>query len=158
MEFRTAYGKHDRLQFTPTGVSRTHQSMAPECDINNIMRRFEKTGVLDHLNRYEGSYGDFTAVPSDYHEAINSVMATNEMFLTLPAKIRKRFGNDPGHFLDFVQDPSNQDEMIKLGIAFPKDRPDQVIEETPGKKPAKVAKPDPAEQPKGEKNAEKNNG
>ena len=151
MEFRTPYSPHKRLQFTPTGVSRTHQSMAPECDINNIMRRFEKTGVLDHLNRYEGSYGDFTAVPSDYHEAINSVMETNEMFLTLPAKIRKRFGNDPGQFLDFVQDPSNQDDMIKLGIAFPKDRPGDLIEKIPGEKPAEVEKPADQGKPKGEK-------
>jgi hypothetical protein len=39
------------------------------------------------------------------------------MFMSLPAKIRSRFQNDPGAFLDFVQNPENRDEMIELGLA-----------------------------------------
>jgi Chlamydia-phage Chp2 scaffold (Chlamy_scaf). len=106
-----------RVQFQTTGASRTKQSFREECNINNVMRRFEKTGILEHTNRYEGSYGDFTAAPSSYHEAVEQVIAAEKMFMSLPASVRKRFSNDPGLFLDFVEDPSNVDEVVKLGLA-----------------------------------------
>lgn len=92
------------------------QAFRDECDINNIMKRFERDGVLAHYNTYQGDYGDFTDCP-EYHDAQNKVLAANEMFLTLPGAIRERFGNDPGRFLGFVADPKNVDEMIALGLA-----------------------------------------
>jgi phage internal scaffolding protein len=83
------------------------------------MERFEKTGVLEHRNRFEGSYGDFTNTPQDYHDAVNQVLAADEMFQSLPARVRKRFGNDPAEFVDFVSDPANVDEMRSLGLLKP---------------------------------------
>lgn len=97
-------------------VALTVQSEARDCDINEIMKRYEKTGLLPHLNRFEGVYGDVG--PSvDYHEAMNIVVKAQEMFMELPAQLRARFGNDPGEFMKFVQDPENAEEMVKLGIA-----------------------------------------
>lgn len=148
MKFRTAYGERHRVQFATEGGSLTHQSMKAECDINNIMRKFEKTGVLEHRNRFEGNYGDFTGIPTDYHEAMNAVIAAGDMFLTLPAKVRRRFQNDPGNFLEFVSDPDNADELVKMGLATARD-PEPVLEgdqdishkkgasEAPSKPPAK---------------------
>lgn len=109
-----------RLPFNTTGPSKTKQSMAPECDINNIMRRFEKTGILEHVSRHAGRYGDFTGAPASYHEALNQVVDAQTMFLALPAKVRARFSNDPGEFLAFVSDPANVDELIRLGLANPR--------------------------------------
>lgn len=137
MDFITAYGPKKRVIFNTAGPSLTHQSMKKECDINGIMARFEKTGILEHRNRFEGSYGDFTQTPNDYHESMNAVIAANDMFMTLPAKIRKRFQNDPGAYLDFVTDPDNIDEMVKLGLATK--RPQEAViddpDPTPQKKP-----------------------
>ena len=45
-------------------VSMTKQSFADECDINNIMKRYIKDGVVNHLNTYQGNYGDFTGAVS----------------------------------------------------------------------------------------------
>lgn len=137
--FKTAYGDHDRQSFSTTGASLTHQSMAAETDINNIMRKFEKTGILEHRNTFEGKYGDFTDIPMDYHESMNAVLAANDMFTTLPAKIRRRFGNDPSQFLDFVGDPSNSEEMIRLGLA--KAPQSSVIDDTPPKVPSDQKEP-----------------
>ena len=36
--------------------------------------------------------------------------------MQLPAKIRRRFDNDPTAFIEFVQNPSNKSEMEELGI------------------------------------------
>jgi len=120
MEIRKPFDAHKRVHPFISPISMTHQSHKDECDINNIMRKFEKFGVLEHRNNYQGQYGDFTAVPQDYQEAINSVIAAQEMFLELPSKIRRRFGNDPGAFLDFASDPENQQSMVDMGLATPR--------------------------------------
>lgn len=95
--------------------SMAKQSFRDECDINNIMKKYEKTGLLDHVNQYQGQYADLTGIV-DYHTALNQVIAAEEAFMTLPAGIRSRFDNDPGNFLAFVDDPNNEEEMIKMGL------------------------------------------
>lgn len=105
------------VNFKTKGPSLTHQSFKEECDINRIMKKWEKTGIIEHRNNFEGRYADFTVIPNDYHEAMNSVVEAQNMFMTLPASVRKRFANDPGEFLEFVTDPNNQDEVVKLGLA-----------------------------------------
>lgn len=99
-----------------TKPTMTKQAMADECDINNIMRKFEKTGILTHVRRHGGNYGDFTNAPQSYHEAYQQILDAEEMFMEIPASIRKKFDNDPGKFLAFVEDPKNEAEMEKLGL------------------------------------------
>lgn len=107
---------YTRFQTHPVGTSLTDQSMAPECDINRILAKYQKTGILDHVNRFAGSYGDFLDTPTDYQEAINQVMAADAAFADLPSTVRRRFSNDVGNFLQFVSDPNNRDEMHTLGL------------------------------------------
>lgn len=94
----------------------TKQSHTDECNINLIMKRFERTGVLEHVTTYAPQWGDFSDTPSSYSEAINQVQAANEMFLSLPSKIRARFDNDAGAYIDFVQNPANAEELTELGL------------------------------------------
>ncbi|AXL15038.1 internal scaffolding protein [Microviridae sp.] len=100
-----------------SGKGRTKQSHKEECDINTIMKRFEKTGIVDHLNTHQGNYGDFTVMPDSYQAAVIHLQEAQDMFMTLPASIRAKFENDPGQFLDFASDPENLPEMRKLGLA-----------------------------------------
>lgn len=106
-----------RVPFNCIGPTRTKQSFGPECDINNIMAKFAQTGLIDHVNEFQGRYEDFTDVPTDYHAAVNQVFEAEAMFMTIPAKLRARFNNDPGEFLAFVEDPNNTDELVELGLA-----------------------------------------
>jgi len=103
------------------------QQFKDECDINLIMLKFQRTGMITHVNRHEPSYGD---VPSQsYHEAMEIVRQANEMFAEVPASIRKKFGNDPAAFMEFVSEEKNVEELRKLGLAKPKvDRPRDPIE------------------------------
>lgn len=126
--FRRAYDDHKRYPSNTVGESMTDPSMVAECDINNILLRWQKTGVISHVSQYQGDYGDFLSVPQSYHEAINQVMAADEAFSSLPAAVRKRFGNDPALFLEFVGDPDNVEEMRELGLAVPDPEPDQLLE------------------------------
>lgn len=126
-----------RSQLTFAKPSRTKQANKDECDINSIMRRFEKDGVVDHVNKVQGRYGDYSEIPGDYHAACNLVIEAQEMFLTIPAEIRAKFKNDPGEFLDFALDEENRDELKKLGLlktTAPAETPQAspVSSETPG--------------------------
>jgi len=109
-----------RLQKTFQKPTRAKQSFSAECDINNIMRKFEKTGVIEHVKEHGGRYGDFLAAPQDYHAACNQVATAQEMFESLPSKVRKAFDNDPGEFLATVDaaenDPTARQKLEKLGI------------------------------------------
>lgn len=92
----------------------TKQAHKAECDINNIMNRYHKSGILP--NTRKGIYGDFSSV-EDYQRACDTVIQANEQFNGLNAKIRQRFSNNPAAFLDFCNNPDNIEEMITLGLA-----------------------------------------
>lgn len=105
-----------RVQKSFKGPSLAHQSFRKECDVNTIMERFQKTGLMEHVNRHSGDYGDYAGA-QDYHSSLNQVLEAQTMFESLPSSIRGRFLNDPGQFLSFVSDPDNEDEMITLGLS-----------------------------------------
>jgi len=130
MNIRSAYTPHDPADFAISfeGAGRTIQSMKKECDINRILERFEKTGILTHKNEHQGRYGDFSNVPGDFHAAVNQVKRAQLMFDSLPSSIREQFNNDPGKFLDFATNPENQAEMVTLGLLEPPDAPEGNLE------------------------------
>ena len=103
-----------RITF-PKGEDRTKQSFKEECDINNIMARYVKTGVLEFAARHQPQYGDFTGY--DFQTAQDTVAKGKTMFAELPAQIRERFENSPAKFLDFVSNPANEAEAVRLGLA-----------------------------------------
>lgn len=95
----------------------THQSFKKECDINTIMRKFEKDQMLEHVSRLEGSYGDF-GDGTDFHESLNIVRRAEEMFMTLPAAMRAEFSNDPSEFLTFTA-TATEEQLRERGLAVP---------------------------------------
>jgi len=94
--------------------SLTKQSFRDECDINNILRKFNVTGQLP-VGSVQPQYGDFSGI-TDYQSALNAVMAAQDSFLELPAKVRAKFDNDPALFVEFASDEANKDEMKALGL------------------------------------------
>jgi len=117
---RSAYHPHVRERKYFSMPSRTKQSFAEECDINNIMLKYKKTGLIDHVARYPGGYADLADVV-EYHEGLNMIAEAKEAFQSLPAALRARFDNDPGQFLAFVENPENLEELREMGLALPKE-------------------------------------
>lgn len=99
-------------------ASLTQQQFKDECDINNIMEKFGMTGLIPQTP-LEPSYGDFSGV-SDYHTALNAIMAAEAQFDALPAQIRARFDNNPANLIDFMDNPDNRSEAEKLGLVVQK--------------------------------------
>lgn len=115
--FKTAYGPHLKVAMTFVGPGRTKQSFKDECDINTIVNRFLKTGVFDATNKHAPRYGDCTGL--EFRAGMETIMQAQEMFKSLPAQVRGRFDNDPGEFLDFIQNAENRDEARRLGLLKP---------------------------------------
>lgn len=113
-EFRSAYSPRVGHPISFPEQGRTKQSFKAECDINNIMAKYQRTGLLEAVNQHQAQYGDVTGV--DFQSAMQTVALANQMFMDMPSSIRKRFANDPGEFLAFVNDENNRDEAIKLGL------------------------------------------
>jgi phage internal scaffolding protein len=93
----------------------TVQSFAAECDINNIISRACAGADITHVSARVAQYGDFSSVPS-YREALDLVSRAEGLFMELDPKIRERFANDPARMIDFLQDPANRPEAVRLGL------------------------------------------
>lgn len=133
---RTPYNYDRNVASNESGVACEEPSLAQqqfkdECDINNILRQFNITGLLPE-SPLSPRYGDFTGI-KDYQSALNAVMAAEEGFMTLPAETRAMFGNDPEQLINFLDNPANKDQAIKLGLI------DGKIIENEVKKEAEIA-------------------
>lgn len=113
----TAYNPPPSVPYVCTGKSLTRQSEAKDCDVNVIMARYEKTGVIPVQSR-EAFYADVSEM-GDYRTAVHQVKMAEEYFGSLPARVRSEFDNDPAAFLDFVSDPENRGKMVELGLLPP---------------------------------------
>lgn len=100
-------------------VSLTQQHFAQECDINYILRNNALVAPLTP-EQYASQRFEDLGDSIDYHTAKNYLFEANNAFMSLDASVRARFDNDPGKFLDFVQDGNNRDELIKMGLAVSK--------------------------------------
>lgn len=94
---------------------RTKQSHKDECDINNIIARFTRTGQLEHVNRNAGLFVDVSNV-GDFRTSVERVARASEFFMGLPSKVRSEFNNDPAEFLDALADPGARELLESLGL------------------------------------------
>lgn len=98
-----------------SGESRTKQSFRDECDIENIVAKYVKTGLVSHLAGGQPFYADVSEM-ADYRGAIEQVRSAEKFFAGLPAKVRAFFENDIATFVDWMADPANADQLEKLGV------------------------------------------
>lgn len=98
------------VNYEPEGESMTEQHHVASCDIHNILARYEKTGIIEHLAKSQAFYADVSNVPS-FQEAMNQVAMVKSVFDTLPAKVRDAFDNDPQKYLEWAQDPETIAQM-----------------------------------------------
>jgi hypothetical protein len=97
-----------------TPMYTTEQHHKKECDINEIIRKYDKTGLIMHVSKFEAKFGDMTA--NDFKTMQDKITNAVNMFEDLPSHIRSRFDNHPAELLRFMEDPNNRQEAIELGI------------------------------------------
>lgn len=110
-----------------TDVTLAQQQYKDQVDVNNIMKGYD----YRTLPNPQGIYADLTQV-GDYQKALDLVLKAEDAFNSLDAKIRQRFENNPQNLLQFLNDPTNKNEAIQLGLI---------------PKPAEIPQPAPASTP-----------
>jgi hypothetical protein len=105
---------YPRVQTKLSGVSKTDQSYKKSSCINNIVKTFAKTGHLPAGKR-DLSFADVSEVPSlmEMHEIS---LRASQLFMELPADIRRLMDNDPTQLEQFIADPKNKQICIDNGL------------------------------------------
>ena len=154
MKFNVAYGERNRVRTDVVGDSMAVQAEKDACDVNKIVERYDRTGVLTHARELKGVYGDFTQA-NDFKSAMDIIMDAESAFMALPSDLRTMFDNDVSKYFEFVNNPDNLDVLHNLGLA---DKPDNVaVKDDLSSSHAKqvVAGTAAGAEPKGEAVAEK---
>lgn len=127
---RTAYGDNPRQAAPKCGKSLTEKHHAKACDINNIMAKYIKTGLIDHMNVHSPTYGDVTG--ADFKKAQDLVAEQKSIFEELPAEIRAEFNHDPAEYLDLVMTDEGVAELSEMLNPAPEQpEPEKRAPETP---------------------------
>lgn len=133
---KNRFSKSEKV-ISPKGVTKAQQQFKDDADINSIMRKFQKTGAITHVAAHRPQYDVATSIT--LHEAMNIVTKADTMFQDLPSSLRERFAT-PDNFLDFVQNPDNEQEAHELGLALSPEAQAVADQRTP---PAPEAPPEP---------------
>lgn len=99
------------------GVTEQHHKAA--CDINKIMAKYQKTGVIEHINNHAERYGNVSG--ADFKTAQDLIAEQTSVFYELPAYARDAFDNDPANYLDLVMTDEGIEEL--RAILHPSDDP-----------------------------------
>lgn len=116
MLIRSAYDGNRVKVGLACGKGRTKQSFKDESNINFIMAKYAKTGVLPQAR--QDQLGQFLDLPDqiDLHTALQFMDVGSEAFEKLPAQLRKTFNNSPVEFLEALQSADHRDMLIEFGI------------------------------------------
>lgn len=118
-------------QYCPTMAE---QHTAHLSDINYLMEKYQPDELDAYLAaraqyRREIVNHDFSIEP-DLQSAKNTVYQSIQAFNLLPDDIKRHFKNHV-EFLKFIDNPDNQDKMIKMGLLKPKQIEDLIIKDEP---------------------------
>lgn len=116
LEIRTAYDTVDPVLLICDDHSLAKQEFKDDCDFNVVMSRYQAQGINPADLPARSQVFEDVSNMVDYHTAVNVVLQAQSAFDTLPSSVRERFGNDPGALLTFLDDSSNRDEAVRLGI------------------------------------------
>jgi len=106
--------------------SRTKQAPKDDADINKLVARYRDRDAADARNMRvpldptvsrsrTPIFGDFTLI-KDFHTTQAQIVAFNDEFKRLPATLRERFANNSENLANFLGDPENHEEAVKLGL------------------------------------------
>lgn len=96
--------------------SKVQQQFRDSTDIRTIMERARKTGMLPQQNR-RPIFGEIPSVT--FMEAQNLIIKAQQSFDSLPANVRREFGNNPLELLHAFENPAMRPELVRLGLIDP---------------------------------------
>lgn len=131
--------KRVQIDFTDA-PTRTRQAPKAGTQIDAILKRYATQGVSP--NDVGVFFQQVASMPfgvqpgTDYQEALNGVIRVENYFMSLPSRIREKFGHKAQNMINFIADPANLEEARELGL----------VSKEPVK-PAPVPAPEPEKKP-----------
>lgn len=101
-----------RVQTTDFGDSLTVKSDAHLADIRQILKKYEGTGIVDHLDHVDSVFMDVSEF-TDYQDMLQQLDVAEAEFMKLPPQIRSLFDNQVGVWLDAAQDTDKRDAFLQ---------------------------------------------
>ena len=133
--FRTAYSSQPRKPFQPSGESKTQQHHVEQVKVQNLIKQYDRTGILSHVASGVAHYGDYTKV-NEYKTSLDFVNIANQSFMELPSGIREQFNNNAGEFFEFATNPKNKDAMEEMGLFPSSAKPSEKLKKSPESPPS----------------------
>lgn len=116
-EKRVSKRRHAKI----SGKSMTDQSQKKQCNINNIVATYHKTGQLPQGDLVP-QYGDISEVPT-LEQTFDVAQRAVEVFNALPATVRRLIDNNPLKLESWVSDEDNYEIAVKHGLINKKIEP-----------------------------------
>lgn len=136
---RSIYNRPYKQKIRPMGESLTQQQFTDEQNVNTIMKKYARTGIIGTgLGTRTPQFGNYEN--QSFHEMETKLAQSVETFQNLPSAVRKRFDNNVGNLLDFIDDKSNYDEAVKMGLIPEPEKPEtapSAVPEPPADPPPK---------------------
>lgn len=115
--FKTRFERNETVGVKFPIPSLTQQSEKDSTDINFIVKQYCECGVCPSCNVHQPLSEDMLAMSTQtFQEVMQQQAQLNNAFNELPANVRKKFDYNPLKMLEFVENPNNKEECVKLGL------------------------------------------
>lgn len=123
-DFDKVTGRKVLVQTGETNIFEEIQMFKDECNIYNIIRRYElgDTGILHKVN---SQYVDTLGQPKTLQEALNLSLKLKNNFNSLKPEVRQAFGNDFNQFIKNVADGT----VVDILKGFDKPAAENIVKE-----------------------------
>ena len=112
-KFRSAYDKPVRVAIDCQDPSLTQQSDKDKADIKKIIAKYDKTGLILHVNKMEARFEDVSEV-KDLKVTSDIIRNAESDFNMLPSDVRKEFDNDMYKFYEALE--SGDQRLVDFGL------------------------------------------
>jgi len=129
MKFRTAYSPRKAGEFSKSCANgRTRQQDKDSCDINLIMARYQKSGLLPQ-GRAVPVYMDISEV-EDLRTTLDRVREAETYFRSLPAEWRQRFNHSVDEFMAAPTSDAGRSQLKALEAQQAREAAREVLRKT----------------------------
>jgi len=104
---------HSKTEFPIPSI--TQQHFKHEVNINTIIAKFNKTGILGDGQAAVPRYADVSLF-GDFREAQEKIQMGKDAFMALPFEVRKLAGNDPQRVWEVLTNPANRGILEEAGV------------------------------------------
>lgn len=110
--FRHPHAK--RRQTDVDGKSLTQSEFAKELDINYLVEKHVRSGQPFPVATQD-QFADVSDVMT-FQQAQDAIVRARNAWMGIPAKTRRFFGDNINQFLEALKDPSQADDLVRLGV------------------------------------------